>query len=225
MHSQGMLRGRFRRAVPYAQLNALIGCPACGLTTQILCKARLQSCMHSHLFPALSTYFNDPISSFSILPFLNTGLLLATLLTMVLEALAAVSLAGNIVQFISFTTRVLSETKKAYSAGTGESACYVDLHSMSCDLEDVSIRIQYPARTITADHTLLDLASRCQTISKNLQTALDGLKIDRTQSHKRWTCFRHALRAVWGSKKIEQLASQMAQIQHELNLRLNVENW
>ena len=51
-----------------------------------------------------------------------------------MEALAAVGLAGNIVQFISFASETLSKSREIYLSASGTTEEYMDLKLISQDL-------------------------------------------------------------------------------------------
>ncbi len=55
-----------------------------------------------------------------------------------MEALAAVSLAGNILQFLDFVGTAVSKTREIYTSATGTLKEHEDIGTVSRDLKSVS---------------------------------------------------------------------------------------
>jgi hypothetical protein len=68
-----------------------------------------------------------------------------------LEALAALSLAGNIVQFVDFASELLSEGRQIRQAGS--TVTNLDLQAICRDLERLSLKISTPVTPPTDEAT------------------------------------------------------------------------
>jgi hypothetical protein len=144
---------------------------------------------------------------------------------MVLDPFTALGLAGNLVQFVDFLYKLLSESKSLYASSSGVSAENVILETVAKDLSLLSAKLATPPsgglvqrRSSQAGEELRILASLCQDVTKQLLGALEELKIK--SPDKRWKSFLQALKTVWRKEKIEELAKRVDRAQRQLNTRL-----
>jgi len=59
-----------------------------------------------------------------------------------MEALAALSLAGNVVQFIQFTGQVITESRETYRSADDASTQHLDLETVAEDLQKLISPLQ-----------------------------------------------------------------------------------
>ena len=76
-----------------------------------------------------------------------------------MEALAAVSLAGNILQVLNFTGDAISKSRQIRASISGTLKEYDDLESLTIDLKSLSGRLQ--ASPGPVDSVLQELCSSC----------------------------------------------------------------
>ena len=134
-----------------------------------------------------------------------------------MEALAAVGLAGNILQFLDFTHDTISKSRQIRTSISGTLKEHADLKGLTADLKDLSGRLQ----TSSVDLVLEQLCSRCREVADELLEALESLRVK-----GKHTCFqslRKALKVLWGKEKLRILEERLAGFRHELNLHITVE--
>ena len=138
---------------------------------------------------------------------------------MALESLAALSLAGNIVQFIDFGCRLFSKSRELYRSSNGVLAENVELENIANSLIMLSegltdgsdqMSIQSPDYV-----NLMSLAKNCKSIASELLRTLDRFKVKEPQ--KKWQSFRVALRRLWSSKKIKEMSKRLDTCSTQLN--------
>jgi hypothetical protein len=173
---------------------------------------------------------------------LNPLLLLSALLTLstprktsasntenIMEALAAVGLAGNIVQFIDFTTKLLSQATSIYHSHDGRSDDARDLESIAQNFRDLSVELsQYRKVPLqrqnlafqTNHMTLCKLAQDCLSAVNTLLSALESLKAKDPNS--RWSSFRAALASTWKQTRIDALQKKLDSYRSQLVVQLQV---
>ena len=81
--------------------------------------------------------------------------------------------------------------------------------------------IAIPSSTMSqsqAEADLLTLAKRCQAIAKELLVALDELQVNGGKG--KWQCFRSALKAIWKSDEIDDMARKLDSICGHLTICL-----
>ncbi|KAJ4335569.1 hypothetical protein N0V95_008865 [Ascochyta clinopodiicola] len=142
-----------------------------------------------------------------------------TLSTM--EGLAAVSLAGNILQFIHCTRGILRTSREILASGT--KAGYLDLEIVTKDLRSRADGIPAPQltdREIKAqDKDSLEVLSlQCKKVADELLTVLARLKLD--QEKTKWTSFVQALQTQWHDSEIEALRDRLTAIGKAVDARL-----
>lgn len=144
---------------------------------------------------------------------------------MALESLAALGIAANIFQFVEFGCKLFSTSRALYKASDKQVDESVELAIISKALKHLSDNLvaisssTMPQAQAEAD--LLSLAARCQTIAEKLLVALDELQVKGAKG--KWQCFRSALKRIWKSQEIEDMARKLDSIcNHLTNCLINV---
>ncbi|PVH77304.1 hypothetical protein DL98DRAFT_638501, partial [Cadophora sp. DSE1049] len=141
------------------------------------------------------------------------------------EALAAFSVAANIVAFIDFGTKVFSAGYRLRKSAHGALDSNETHEQMTTDLANVindlelSIRLSSTDCQLTSNELgLLDLAKQCKTVATKLFVALEGLKIQ--GKHSKWNTFKTALKTVWKETEIEDMQMSIDRFKQQLIVRL-----
>lgn len=133
---------------------------------------------------------------------------------MPIEALAAIGLAGNIIQFISFSSELLVRTREIYYSASGSSKSHDDINIISNDLRSLSTAIEMEA---TTDSTLLTLARQCKSVAEELLEAISKLRVKGSiQGDKRWESFRKALQGLWKNPRLVEFESRLNGLRNQL---------
>ena len=141
-----------------------------------------------------------------------------------MDPLSAVSLAGNLIQFVQLGMQVVGTAKEIYV--NGSVAANIDLEDLTKDLRTVTLKLKLPPRGDTASQTINEQAlnqayDRCIEISDNLIAHLKKLKGPGGRGGK-WKSFRQALEAVWTKKDVEEIASRLSAYRAQMELHLLV---
>lgn len=143
-----------------------------------------------------------------------------------LDPLTALGLAANIVQFLSFSAGLLSQSWTIYKSSNGASDDVIDAEIAVTDLlrvtEGLKPSILSPNTTaLTAAETSLDnLRVRCHEVGKELLAILDKLTIKGQKT--RWKSIKLALAREWKDGKLKELQERLQQLRAELNLHVTV---
>lgn len=141
---------------------------------------------------------------------------------MALESLAALGIAANIIQFVEFGCKLFSKSRALYKASDTRVEESVELEIISKALKRLSNDlIAIPSSTMSqsqAEADLLPLVKRCQAIAKELLVALDELQVNGGKG--KWQCFRSALKAIWKSDEIDDMARKLDSICGHLTICL-----
>ena len=139
------------------------------------------------------------------------------------EALAALGVAANIVQFIDFGCKILSEGSRLHKYKGVSPSKNAELESIALDLQKLHKELQYPENeTYQAptpnDIQLHRLAEQCRGVCLELLAALEKMKI--ADPPGKWRSFRVALKTVWGESEIKSLQMRLDEARQELVVRL-----
>ncbi|KAF2470006.1 uncharacterized protein BDR25DRAFT_35993 [Lindgomyces ingoldianus] len=139
------------------------------------------------------------------------------------EALIAVGLAGNIVQFISFWGTLMSKSEEIYKSTNGALVEHLELEAITTHLDRLvtamAMRTGPPAET-ESEKQLQDLCRQCRDRAEELLRAVTKLKVN--GKSKKWRSFRQALNSVWSSDRINFLSARLEAFRRQVDTTLLV---
>ncbi|KAF4966307.1 hypothetical protein FSARC_5979 [Fusarium sarcochroum] len=139
-----------------------------------------------------------------------------------MEALAVASLTGNILQFIEFTSRMISSTHQISAAGSKKE--HLELETIAEELRRSSriINTQRLSDNVEpdseADNTLAQISKQCIDVTDQLLAALNFIK--RKSGASKAKNFYQALKSEWKAGEIEALQRRVDRIGDALNRHL-----
>jgi len=136
------------------------------------------------------------------------------------DPLAALGLAANIVQFVDFSHRLLSESKALYNSATGSSADNVVIETVATDLHLLNAKFTTRSAVGAIPDSMRNLASQCKDHAIEILDVLDKIKVKRP--HKKWKSFPQAVRSIWKKEEIEELVRRMERLRNEMHFRLQI---
>lgn len=143
---------------------------------------------------------------------------------MVLESLAAVGLAGNIVQFITFACDLFSTTASIYRSHGNSALGFQDIENVTRNLQERCKNISSPPMpedpqyALQCHQSLLDLAGNCEMAANDLLSAVQRLKAKRSNS--KWSSFKAALATIWKESKINEMERRLDSYRQQLIFEL-----
>lgn len=136
------------------------------------------------------------------------------------DPVASLGLAANIVQFVDFSHRLLSESKAIYNSATGASADNDVIETVASDLDLLNAKLTAPSAAGAIPESMRSLASQCKDVARELLDVLEKIKVK--GSHRKWKSFVQALRSVWRKDEIEELVRRMERLRNEMHYRLQI---
>jgi short-subunit dehydrogenase len=152
-----------------------------------------------------------------------------------MDPLSALSLAGTVIQFVDFGSKLISQGYELYKSTKEDVQLAVDeeLELVTSDLRDVILRIQ-GANVITPLHpstsTMIDSSSSHSTsfaricveaveVAQVILTKLDSFKFDSNiKSSKRLlVTFHHILKRLWSKNELTQLQERLKTLKDEID--------
>ena len=103
---------------------------------------------------------------------------------MVVEGLAALSLASSVIQFVDFTSKLISKSKEYYNSSAGALEENISLQdasdrfrSLARGLEQSSNRFSSSKTLNREEEALRQVVQECQELARELRGALERLKV------------------------------------------------
>ena len=137
-----------------------------------------------------------------------------------MDPVAALGLAGNIVQFVDFSYKVLQDTKSLYGSSTGASAENDIIETICNDLINLNNALTAPSEPGAIPDSMRTLASNCKDVAAELLQLLDKVKVH--GPNRKWRSFVQALRSVWKKEQIEELVRRMERLRNETQFHLQI---
>jgi hypothetical protein len=138
---------------------------------------------------------------------------------MVLDPFTAIGLAGNIVQFVDYSTKVIASTYEVYNSATGSSKNHVYLERVAARLVELNHGLEQPKLTPTKSYekAIHELREEC---IEDATTLVDSIKALRAKEHSKWDSFKKALAAIWKKERIDQLETRLKDHRSEIATHL-----
>jgi DNA repair exonuclease SbcCD ATPase subunit len=134
--------------------------------------------------------------------------------------LAAIGLAGNIVQFVDFGFKLSRDFKELYQSAEGGKAKHLELEDLMTDLESLCQKLQKTTGPATQDdEELRDLARACAKLARELLAMLEKVKVNKERNPK-LASLKQALKNIWKDKDISALEERLGRYREQLNQRL-----
>jgi hypothetical protein len=139
-----------------------------------------------------------------------------------MEGLAAIGLASNIVQFISFSYTLVSKARHIHQSTSGLSDEGVDICTVAKDIRGFSSRIL--ARKETSDPFSL-IARECDSVARELLDAISEIQhrhgaTGLADKPTKWQSFRKALKCVWKKEQIESLKVRLQALRDQMVMHM-----
>ncbi len=141
-----------------------------------------------------------------------------------MEPLSAVSLAGNLIQFVEISSSLVSGALDLYASADGASAINVELETITEDLVGICSSIHRPRNLIEekqmpkAESDLLKLSRSCLKLGNEFVQVLQNLKVK--GRNRKWSSVRQALRSMWKEKDIERYRKRLESYRSEIACHL-----
>ena len=140
-----------------------------------------------------------------------------------MDPLTIIGLASNIVQFVDFTSKLISATHSIYISASGASSENLELEALTQDLQRLTSQIKPPdssvcGNSVTVEEVdLLNVSKQCLDVSAELLSVLESIKVK--GNHRRWKSFYQAYQSVRKKGEIENLQERLGRIEQRMGIR------
>jgi hypothetical protein len=139
-----------------------------------------------------------------------------------MDPLTAISLAGNIIQFVEFGTQLLGRAGRLYTSTAGSLAVYDELELATTDLRALVSRLRdSPSSSASGQEdevTWLNLKRICDeaaSVADEFIRKLGGLKL-RKGKFQKLRSLHEAVKTFWSEKEITALSKRLSSFQDAL---------
>jgi fructose-bisphosphate aldolase class 1 len=132
-----------------------------------------------------------------------------------METLAALSLAGTILEFTRFGIDLLSDGRELYKSSQGVLTANEQLELATADLRVLLVKLGARQRSTPTvedeedENSFQHILQGAEVTAKELSERLEGLKVKGAKSRK-WESVRKAVQSVWTRDEIESLTKKLA---------------
>lgn len=145
-------------------------------------------------------------------------------LRFIMDPVAALSLAVNIIQCVDWSRKIVCKAKELYQSGTSQDVSRKEtVTERLADLTDRVKDLQRRTTSRNANPNLDRICNDCVTASDELLHQLQRLKVPKDDAeHRRWKSFRQALKTVWSTSHIDSMAGRLSSLRDELTTEIIV---
>jgi hypothetical protein len=149
-----------------------------------------------------------------------------------MDPLTALSLAGTVVQFVDFGSRLLSDCRELYKSKTGTLTAYEVLELVTLDLRALVRKLQEsfpPAGSHLLNH-LVDnhlekpgsfrrICDKAAEVAEELLSRLGRLKV-KSDEKRKWKSFEQALKGLWSNDELMRLSECLQVLRKDLETQI-----
>lgn len=142
---------------------------------------------------------------------------------MPLDPTSALSLAAAIVQFVDFSSKLVSKGYHIYQSANGALPENLELEGISRDLSliNVKLRANQSSGPMTKDQESLEsLSNDCTKMADELLGRLEKLKVTDDTKHRKLKSFRQALKTVWNKQALDEMSSRLKDLRAQLEFHV-----
>jgi hypothetical protein len=145
---------------------------------------------------------------------------------MVLDPMSALSLAGNIVQFVDFSCKIVSKGRRIYLSANGTLPKNLELEVVTDDLAHLALQLRNDgAKAAELSHdekSLYAISEECSKIAEELLGRLEKLKVKSDAKQRGWKSLRQALKSVWSKEELDELSERLSIFRDQLQFHILV---
>lgn len=134
-----------------------------------------------------------------------------------MDPLSALSIAGNVIQFLDFSTKLFKEAREIYHSSSGTSSGVRTLGTISEQL--ATLRKSFTAEDLKS-LDLKEMAVQCNGVADEMRALVDRVTLKKPGGDGYWASFALALRTVLSKGQIQNLERRLDKLQKQLGLQM-----
>ncbi|KAM0156950.1 hypothetical protein ACHAPG_005034 [Botrytis cinerea] len=148
-----------------------------------------------------------------------------------MNPLDALSLAGTIIQFVDFSSKVLDGTIELYRSGAETLAVHQQLGFVADDLAKISKRLSdsywglsgVGVISTTSDDAFMFICRDASELSTKLKNKINNLKVTAIGRRRKWETVMQALKSVWTEKELTALTNRLELLRDSIQMHIVVD--
>ncbi|KAF7861959.1 hypothetical protein EAF04_007840 [Stromatinia cepivora] len=148
-----------------------------------------------------------------------------------MNPLDALSLAGTIIQFVDFSSKVIAGTNELYRSGAQSLNVHQQLGLAADDLSKLSKRLSDSYSDLCGnrviptptDNSFICICKNAMEVSTELNSKLSSLKVTATGKCRKWQTLKQALKSVWSEKELTDLKNRLALLRDSIQMHIVVD--
>lgn len=144
---------------------------------------------------------------------------------LIMDPISVLSLAGTIVQFVDFSSKLVSKGYCIYQSVSGALPDNLELEAITTDLSLLNTRLKTPKVSgclTKAEQSLENLSQECANIADELLRRLEKLKVHTDAKYRKWSSFRQALKTVWNKEGVDEMPARLERLRAQLEFHILV---
>lgn len=133
-----------------------------------------------------------------------------------MDPITALALAGNVLQFLEFSRKLIAKASKIHKDGSVVE--YTDLQVVTDDLCHYTEQLR--AGLITSEPEFHNICDGCLHVAQEMSQAIQALDV--TGKPSKWKSFRQAFKSVWGKEHLAELKSRLDLYSDQMDRRMLV---
>jgi hypothetical protein len=137
-----------------------------------------------------------------------------------MDPLTAFSLAGNVIQFVDFSTKLLLTGRELYRSASGALQPYEELELVTTDLVAICDKLHHEEEL---GPEFERVCREAKEIAHELLRRLNRLKVTKgqgMQSPKKWETLQQAFAIAWSKNDVEGLVARLTKIKGAIEMRI-----
>jgi len=145
---------------------------------------------------------------------------------MVLDPMSALSIAASVIQFVDFSSKLVSKGYHIYHSTDGTLAKNLELEVITDELLQLVMRLgchgNSPNTTSLSpeEEALRVMAEKCNGIATELLNRLAKLKVKKNANFRGWKSFRQALKSVWSKDELDELSERLSGFRDQMQFQI-----
>lgn len=142
-----------------------------------------------------------------------------------MDPMSAISFAATIVQFVDFSSKIVSKGYGLYKSADGALPENEQLGYVVSDLKTLNARlrnVQNSGASSRDETALVKLSQQCAGIADELLFKLEKLKVPKEAKFRKWKSLRQALKSVWNKEELNKMAATLSDFRSQLELHILV---
>jgi hypothetical protein len=141
-----------------------------------------------------------------------------------MDPLTAFSLAGTIIQFIDFSSKILGGARHVYKSASGELSANEEMRVITLDIRAMVSKLQSRVQPNTAirvtpvEEPLCSICDRVELVATELLDKLELLQVGGGVKGPRraWKSLNQAIRSAWNREELQALLEKLKTLKHML---------